>query len=633
MTITAPKRVSLGQLRVAKCKLRIKTKGRPDQGDPFFVSFLVYTREIMFKTHTCGELRHTHAGQTVQLAGWVHRRRDHGGVIFIDLRDRFGLTQVVINPTHTSADDFKRSEGIRNEFVLQIEGTVALRPEGMSNAKMASGMIEVMANKVSILNPAKTPPFMIDDDGENVDEAMRLKYRYLDLRRERMSRNLTIRHRLVKFMRDYLDQRGFLEVETPILFKSTPEGAREYLVPSRVHPGEFYALPQSPQQLKQLLMVGGIERYFQIARCFRDEDQRADRQPEFTQLDMEMSFIDRDDILALVEGLLTRFCEDFAELHGRSLMFKPFLRLPFHEVMERYGRDKPDVRYAMELFEVSAATRGSEFLPFQVAHVKGICVQGCANYTRKQTDDLTDFAKKAGAKGLVVMWHDADGVRKTGAGTKLSDAEKAAIVAAAGSKPGDLILLVADEDRNKVNNALGELRHELGIRLKLSKPEQLGFLWVVDFPSFVRDHETGNWAANHHLFTAPKDEYLDNLEADPGAARSKQYDLVCNGYEVAGGSIRIHRRDVQERVMKILGLSMEEAYKKFGHMLDAFEYGAPPHGGIAPGVDRLAMIFAGAPNIREVIAFPKNQQAADIMLGVPSPATEKQVKELHIRLA
>jgi aspartyl-tRNA synthetase len=594
----------------------------------------------MFKTNTCGELRSEHVGQHTTLAGWVHRRRDHGGVIFIDLRDRFGLTQIVINPANVSPETFSAAESLRNEFVVQVKGEVSSRPEGMHNPKMATGDIEVMVKDLAILNPAKTPPFVINDDSIETDEGMRLKYRYLDLRRERMTHNLNTRHRFVKFIRDYLDQRGFLEVETPILFKSTPEGAREYLVPSRVHPGEFYALPQSPQQLKQLLMVAGVERYFQIARCFRDEDQRADRQPEFTQLDMEMSFVDRDDVLAIVEGLLTEFTEKYQSLHGKTLIYKPFKRLPFDEVMERFGRDKPDIRYGMELFDVSAAMQGTEFLPFQAANVKGIVVSGQAGYTRKQTDELTEIAKKNGAKGLIVLWHDpstgsgqADGYRNSGAGAKLSDAEKAAIAQASNSKPGDLVLLAADDNRNTVNEALGELRHELGQRLKLGNPNELAFLWVIDFPMFTYDKEESRWVANHHLFTAPQDQYLDTLESDPGHAKSKQYDLVCNGFEVAGGSIRIHRRDVQEKVMRLLGLSMEEAYRKFGHMLDAFEYGAPPHGGIAPGVDRLAMIYAGAPNLREVIAFPKNQQAADTMLGIPSPATDKQVKELHIKLA
>ena len=588
----------------------------------------------MFKTHNCGQLRDAHIGQTVTLAGWVMRRRDHGGLIFIDLRDRYGLTQVKIDPSCVSADDFKRAESLRSEFVVQFEA----RPTGMANPKLATGSIELAVRRVSILNPAKTPPFEIDTDSDTTDESLRLKYRYLDLRRERMTKNLTIRHRLVKFIRDFLDERGFLEVETPILFKSTPEGAREYLVPSRVHPGEFYALPQSPQQLKQLLMVGGIERYFQIARCFRDEDQRADRQPEFTQLDMEMSFVDRDDIMMLVEELLVAFAEEYESLHRRSLMFKPFKRMAFDQVMETYGRDKPDIRYGMELFDATTATRNSEFLPFRTSNVKGIVARGCAGYTRKQTDDLTDVAKKAGAKGLIALWHDAiagselGGYRASGAGSKLGDAEKSAIQTASSSLPGDLVLLVADDDREVANKALGELRHELGARLRLGDDTKLAFLWVIDFPSFVRDSETGNWAANHHLFTAPKDDWLDRLEANPSLARSKQYDLVCNGFEVAGGSIRIHQRDTQERVMRILGLSMEEARRKFGHLLDAFEYGAPPHGGIAPGIDRLAMLFAGAPNIREVIAFPKNQQAADIMLDIPSPATDRQLKELQIRL-
>ncbi len=567
------------------------------------------------------------------LAGWVHRRRDHGGVIFIDLRDRFGLTQIVINPENVDPDSFKRGESLRSEFVVQVTGLVNARPEGMANPKMATGEIEVMVSKLEILNPAKTPPFEIDSDGMDTREDLRLQYRFLDLRRERMTHNMNVRHRFAKFIRDYLDTKGFLEVETPILFKSTPEGAREYLVPSRVHPGQFYALPQSPQQLKQLLMVGGIERYFQIARCFRDEDQRADRQPEFTQLDMEMSFVDREDVLAMVEGLLTEFTENYAALHGKTLVFKPFLRLPFAEVMERFGRDKPDVRYGMELFDVSAPMQGTEFLPFQAKNVKGIVVPGCAGYSRKQTDELTELVKKQGAKGLIVLWHDEGGFRNSGAGAKLNEAEKAAIAQAGVSKPGDLVLLVADEKRNTVNEALGELRHEMGQRLKLGDPNQLGFLWVIDFPLVIWNNDEQQWNANHHMFTAPQDQYLDTLESDPGSVKSKQYDLVCNGFEVAGGSIRIHRRDVQERVMKLIGISMEEARKKFGHMLDAFEFGAPPHGGIAPGVDRLVMLYCGAPNLREVIAFPKNQNAADIMLGVPSPATEKQTKELHIKLA
>lgn len=587
----------------------------------------------MYKTHTCGELRPVQVGQSVKLAGWVHRRRDHGGVIFIDLRDRFGLTQIVINPANVSADQFKLGESLRSEYVIQVEGTVTQRPPGMANPKMATGEIEVMVSRLVVLNPAKTPPFVIDDAGHDVDENLRLKYRYLDLRRERMTRNLIIRHRFVKFIRDYLDARGFLEVETPILFKTTPEGARDYLVPSRVHPGMFYALPQSPQQLKQLLMVAGVERYFQIARCFRDEDQRADRQPEFTQLDLEMSFVDREDVLALIEGLLTEFTEVHAELHGKRLLFKPFLRLTYEEAMERFGRDKPDLRFGMELFDATPITRGSEFLPFQAAHVKGICAPGCATYTRKQTDELTEFAKQNGAKGLVVLWHDADGIRNTGAGAKLSQREKDAIVGAAQSKPGDLIMLIADDDRQVVNEALGELRQEMGMRLGLADPHVLAYAWILDFPLFEWNAEEKRWDPSHHMFTAPKDEYLATLESDPGSARSKQYDLVCNGYEVGGGSIRIHRREVQEVIMRLIGLEMEDARRKFGHLLEAFEYGAPPHGGIAPGIDRLTMLYCGEPNIREVMAFPKNQQAMDVMAGAPSPVYDQQLKELHIKLA
>ena len=589
-------------------------------------------KQTMYKTHTCGELRNEHVGQPVKLAGWVHRRRDHGGVIFIDLRDRFGLTQIVINPANVTADQFKLGESLRNEYVIQVEGTVTQRPAGMANPKMATGDIEVMVSRLTVLNSAKTPPFMIDDAGRDVDENLRLKYRYLDLRRERMTRNLVIRHRFVKFIRDYLDARGFLEIETPILFKTTPEGARDYLVPSRVHPGTFYALPQSPQQLKQLLMVAGVERYFQIARCFRDEDQRADRQPEFTQLDLEMSFVDREDILNLIEGLLTEFTEAHAELHGKRLLFKPFVRLTYAEAMERFGRDKPDLRFGMELFDATPVTRGSEFLPFQAAHVKGICAPGCATYTRKQTDELTEFARKNGAKGLVVLWHDADGIRNTGAGAKLSQGEKDAIVAAAQSRPGDLIMLIADDDRRVANEALGELRQEMGMRLGLADAQVLAYAWILDFPLFEWNAEEKRWDPSHHMFTAPKDDCLDRLESDPGSVRSKQYDLVCNGYEVGGGSIRIHRREVQEVIMRLIGLEMEDARRKFGHLLEAFEYGAPPHGGIAPGIDRLTMLYCGEPNIREVMAFPKNQQAMDVMAGAPSPVYDQQLKELHIRL-
>ena len=585
----------------------------------------------MYKTHTCGELRGTYAGQTVTLAGWVHRRRDHGGVVFIDLRDRFGLTQVVINPTLPKAT-LDLISNVRSEWVLQIVGNVQKRPAGMENLKMATGEVEVVASEVIVLNPAKPLPFMISSD-EEVEENTRLKYRYLDLRRERMRHNLELRHEVVLFMRKYLSERGFLEIETPALFKTTPEGARDYLVPSRIYPGQFYALPQSPQQLKQLLMVAGMERYFQIARCFRDEDQRGDRQPEFTQLDLEMSFVHRDDVLEMVEGLFTAMLPVVTP--HKKLLASPWPRFTYDEVIARFGSDKPDLRFGMELYDVGSLFAKSEFVVFKSTlesggMVKCIVAPGCAVYTRKQLDDLTAFAKDLGAKGLVSLALTLDGP-KGSAAKFVDETEIAQLVSLTGAKTGDLILFVADGAK-LVHKVLGALRLWFRDALKLADPDLMAFAWVLDFPMFEWNEEEKKWDAAHHMFTMPRLEHLDRFETDPSSILSDAYDMVCNGYEMASGSIRIHRRDIQSKVFSLLGIGEAEAQQKFGHMLEAFEFGAPPHGGIAPGIDRLVMLLADEPNIREVIAFPKNQAARDVMADAPSLAEPKQLKELHIQI-
>jgi aspartyl-tRNA synthetase len=586
----------------------------------------------MLKTKNCGELRAEHVGQTVMLAGWVNRRRDMGGVIFIDLRDRYGKTQVVVN-SGMSQEAFDVADKIRGEYVIQATGEVSRRPAGQENLDLATGEIEVLATAVSILNPAKTPPFLIDRD-DSVEESLRLKYRYLDLRRERLQRNLIIRHKAIKFIRDFLDERGFLEIETPILFKSTPEGARDYLVPSRVHPGKFYALPQSPQQLKQLLMVAGYDRYFQIARCFRDEDQRADRQPEFTQLDLEISFAERDDILDLIEELVIGMVKAASLVPLASATFP---RLSYAEAMARFGTDRPDLRYGMELIDLADIAGKSAFRVFSenVAAgrpVKAIRVPGGGSYSRSQIDELEAIAKEAGAKGLAWMALDPDSGEMKGFITKFFTVDQLiAITERMEAEPGDLLLYASDEKRI-VYNVLGTLREEMGRRLGYKDENQLSFAWIVDFPLFEEELEDGHYAPSHHMFTAPKREHIPLLDTDPGQVLSEQYDLVCNGYEVAGGSIRIHQRPLQRKIMELIGFSWEQAEAQFGHMLEAFEYGAPPHGGIAPGIDRLVALMAGEPNIREVMAFPKTAQAADIMADAPSPVETRQLDELHIML-
>lgn len=594
----------------------------------------------MLKTHSCGELNKRHVGTKVTLAGWVDRRRDHGGLIFIDLRDREGIVQVVFNP-ETSKSCHTIANEMRNEYVVRVSGEVALRPPGTENPKMPTGDVELIAQNTDILNPSKTPPFYINEDVE-VDENLRLKYRYLDLRRARMRENLILRHRVVKFIRDFLDAKAFIEVETPILIKSTPEGARDYLVPSRVHPGEFYALPQSPQQLKQLLMVAGIEKYFQIARCFRDEDTRADRQPEFTQLDLEMSFVVEEDIINLMEELYTSMVE---AIKPEMRLIKPFPRLSFADAMERYGTDKPDLRFGLEIRDLSDIATQSSFSIFRSAiadggKVKGICAPGCATYTRSQLDELNKFVQGLGAGGLVTISLGTSAgslndltiemVRSVAAKFLTLDQIKQ-MAERLGADMGDLLLIIAGRPE-VVNTVLAELRQEMGRRLKLAAPDLLVFAFVTDFPLLRRDEQTGRWESEHHPFTAPRDEDVSLLGTAPEKLRGRHYDMVCNGCEIGGGSLRIHTAELQRKVFRLLGYSDTEIDAQFGHMLEAFEYGAPPHGGIALGLDRIVMLLAGEETIREVIAFPKNQNAVDLTFNAPSPVSEEQLAELHLRL-
>jgi len=594
----------------------------------------------LLKSHSCGELNKKHVGTKVTLAGWVDRRRDHGNLIFIDLRDREGIVQVVFNPEVSKLCHEIATE-MRNEYVVRISGVVARRPPGTENPKLPTGEVEVIAQNTDIVNPSKTPPFYINEDVE-VEENLRLKYRYLDLRRARMKENLILRHRVVKFIRDFLDAKGFIEVETPILIKSTPEGARDYLVPSRIHPGKFYALPQSPQQLKQLLMVAGMEKYFQIAKCFRDEDTRADRQPEFTQLDLEMSFVEKEDILNLVEELFTSMVET---IKPEMRVIKPFPRLSYAETMERYGTDKPDLRFGLEIKDLSDIVAQSNFSVFRSViasggKVKGICAPGCATYTRNQLNELNKLVQGLGAEGLVTMSLGTPGgslndltieMVKSVAAKFLTLDQVKQMAERLGANMGDLLLIVAAKPK-LVNTVLSELRLEMGHRLGLAQPNVLAFAFIVDFPLLEWNEETGQWEPMHHPFTAPRDEDVPLLDTAPEKVRSKHYDMACNGCEIAGGSIRIYTNQLQRKIFKLLGYSDDEIEERFGHLLEAFDYGAPPHGGIAPGIDRIVMLLAGEETIREVIAFPKNQSAADLTFNAPSPVTEEQLAELHLRL-
>jgi len=577
------------------------------------------------RTHYCGELDAALVDRSVTLCGWAHRRRDHGGVIFIDLRDREGLAQVVCHPDRAAA--FQAAERVRNEFVLRVTGTVRRRPEGMVNPELRSGEIEVLAHEVEILNPSAPLPFQLDDD--NLSENTRLTHRVVDLRREPMQKNLRLRYRVAMAVRGYLDAHGFIDIETPMLTRSTPEGARDYLVPSRMHPGEFYALPQSPQLFKQLLMVAGFDRYYQIVRCFRDEDLRADRQPEFTQIDVETSFLDERAIQELMEGLIR---EVFRDVLGVDLP-DPFARLSYAEVIARYGSDKPDLRVPLELTELTDLVKGVDFRVFrQAADLQGgriAALRVPAELTRKEIDDYTQFVATYGAKGLAYIKVNPDGLQSPIVKFLAANVLKE-IVERTGAQTGDFIFFGADKAK-VVNDSLGALRVRLGQDKGLVEKGWRP-LWVVDFPMFEWDDEEKRWSAMHHPFTSPKDGHEERLASDPGKALAKGYDMVLNGWEIGGGSVRIHRAEVQSKVFKALGISEEEAKAKFGFLLENLQYGAPPHGGIAFGLDRLVTLMAGAESIRDVIAFPKTQRAQDLLVQAPSPVDEKQLRELGLRL-
>lgn len=582
------------------------------------------------RTHTCGELRESHIEESVVLNGWVDTRRDLGGVIFIDLRDRYGITQIVFEPTYNN-EAYEIGKDLRSEYVISVEGKVRQRPEGTENSAIPTGLVDVMVDKIVLLNEAKTPPFQIKD-GLDVNEDLRLKYRYLDLRRNEMQQNILLRHKMYQIARNYFDTQNFCEVETPVLMKSTPEGARDFLVPSRMHKGKFYALPQSPQQYKQLLMVSGLDRYFQIVKCFRDEDLRADRQPEFTQIDVEMSFVDTEDVFEVMEGLMKVM---FKEVLDYDLKL-PIPRLSFKEAMEKYGSDKPDLRFDLEMVTLNDVFKNSDFRVFKDTIesdgiITGLLAKGCGEYTRNQLDGLTDFVKKLGAGGLIWMRVKEDTIEAPVA-KFFTDEEIKNLRSTLNAETGDLIFILSGK-RLKTLSIMGSLRLEMAKRLELIKSDaKPALLWVTDFPLFEWDEETQRFYAMHHPFTSPYLEDIDKMETNPGDVRARAYDLVLNGNEIAGGSIRIHNSELQAKMFKALGISDEEAQMKFGFLMNAFKYGAPPHGGIAFGFDRLVMLFAGENSIREVIAFPKTSSGASLMDDSPSIVDEHQLKELHIKL-